>query len=276
MTSYLAQQALKSQVGDATAGLNEPLIGNSDAEAGEDGEDGDDKFKKKGFTKMDGIVSVGLLLTVCVTAAAMATAMVLPVAVYVAGGLALGTVPLVAYQRTQIVDTRGLRDFINEIRNTVNELAETNAKITTNIDQLENECGRLKETEGAFQDLAAKQGQNVNKLVELVKESGEITKQLKAAVRFEVSNTIIDVIMKADSSGDFTLDPTEVEMLMLGLQSACEELVTFDEDKLRDLINSNGGDLNSVLKLVAEMYDDDIPEEDKVLQVLETAKNNLS
>lgn len=189
---------------------------------------------------------------------------------YTAGSVALATVPLVGWQRTQIVDTRGLRDFINEIRNTVNQFAETNKKLTANIDQLEQETSRLGETEAAFQSLAEKQGQSVGELVRLVKENGENIVKMKAIMKGETSQLLIRTVMQGDMNEDYHVDAREVEFLILRLQQV--EFIKFDEERLRKVIADNNGDMDCIMKLALEIFDDDIPEEAKLFQILEPSK----
>lgn len=255
------------------AGLDEPLLGAYDEEAGEDGEggEGDDKFKKKGFTKMDGIVGLGLTATAAITGLAMTTVFgPLGIVMYVAGAVTFATIPLVAWQRTLIVDTRGLRDFINEIRSTVNEFAETNQQLSGNIDELETQTDRLKVTEQAFADLAEKNGQDVGKLVELVKENGENIKKMKSLMKGDISQLLISTVMAGDMNQDFKMDPREVEFLMLRLQQV--EFIEYDEPRLRAIIEENDGEMECVMRVALEIFDEDIPEDSKIFKILEPEK----
>jgi predicted nuclease with TOPRIM domain len=72
-----------------------------------------------------------------------------------------------------------MREVQNAMRSDVNRFAIENKVLTKNIDQLESEVERLKPVERKLRGTVARNGDNTDKLVDLVAENRRVINEMK-------------------------------------------------------------------------------------------------
>jgi hypothetical protein len=122
----------------------------------------------------------------------------------------------------------------------------------------------LEGIESALNDMAQKSNTSVTHLIELVKRNGEIQTQIKKNLERQVLQDIISLVVGTDRDKDFTLNDMELNMLIMRLQG--HKGVRFDEANFRKVITTPCT-LSSILKVVRNLMDDDVPEDDNVFHL---------
>ena len=122
----------------------------------------------------------------------------------------------------------------------------------------------LKDVETKLNDVAMEAGAQVDRLVNVVSQNGELQKKIKALLEDEVVQNIMTAIITSDRDGSFTLDRREVYQLELRLDSL--PAVHFDKLNFRDFLASDQDDLTltDLTNLIKNLKDDTIPPEQKI------------
>jgi hypothetical protein len=169
-----------------------------------------------------------------------------------------------------------LRTVQNELRHQVNDFAEENDKLTISVTQLEGELVPLKETERKLDALAEAQGVTVEHLSSLVKTNQQTLTRMKANLEADVLASMMDVVLKADRSEDgiFTAHETQDMILRLKMLPTIEmneglfkkELETLHQEKRQ---------ISAILKLMEQVCHDDIPDDQRVFKLSDTATDRI-
>ena len=118
--------------------------------------------------------------------------------------------------------------------------------------------------EQGLSKIADNSGTQVQRLVELVKENGELQREVKEALEKQVMQQIIDVVVRSDRDGNFTLTPRETESLKSRLKSL--EGIKFNASNFDNMIASDENELTltDVMNIIRNLLDDEVAEEDNV------------
>lgn len=112
--------------------------------------------------------------------------------------------------------------------------------------------------------LAAESGAQVDRLVKIVQENGEIQKEVTQMLEAEVVQEIMTAVIHVDRDGDFTLNHREVYQLEVKLQALIG--IHFDQKMFREFIASDEDDLTlkDVSAIVKNLEDETIPDSEKI------------
>lgn len=123
---------------------------------------------------------------------------------------------------------------------------------------------RLSEVEEGLSKIADKSGTQVSRLVEIVKENGELQLKIKKALERQVMQGIVDAVVTSDKDGNFTLSPKETEMLKMRLRNI--DGIVLNQTNFDNMIASDENELTvpDVMNIVRNLLDDDVPRERNV------------
>lgn len=170
-----------------------------------------------------------------------------------------------AWQRSQLMKLETLREVINKVRQEVNRLQIENNQLTATNTELEQQVDKVKEVEKGLNDVLTAQGEQVDTFVQTVKENQEILDKIKKKLEAKISQDILSVVMQSDRDGDFTIDPNEIDILVLRLKNA--QGVELEEEKFKQMLKDGGYHVSTVLNILKDMMDSDKKEEDKVVHI---------
>jgi len=191
---------------------------------------------------------VGAVALVAVGTAAAAMVIEGTTVVFVAGVLSCVTGPLMYFQQTQITDIKALKDTTEKMRNEVDRLEVENQRLKQSVEQLTETVGKLEDHEQALDAITETQGQNVEIFIGQVEEHKKILAKLQENQKSIVIQNIIDVIYRADLDGDGTIDEPEIENLLAQIKGV--NGVNVEEGKFRAAIAGSGGSMSAVIDLV--------------------------
>mmetsp|Transcript_24117 Transcript_24117/g.39909 ORF Transcript_24117/g.39909 Transcript_24117/m.39909 type:complete len:269 (-) Transcript_24117:1065-1871(-) len=177
----------------------------------------------------------------------------------------VGLAPLAAYQKHQLQKLGGMRGQQNQLRSSVNDLQEQNNILTTSLDKLDVQVTNLEGIEESLQKVATDAQTSVNRLTDIVIRNGEIQAQIKKNLANQVLSSLVSIVVNTDSDRDFTLNDFELNILILRLKGV--KGVGFDETNFRKVIPKAPVPLQSIMRLVRNLLDDDVPEQENVFHM---------
>ena len=118
--------------------------------------------------------------------------------------------------------------------------------------------------EQGLSSIADNSGTQVQRLVDLVQENGQLQKEIKSTLEKQVMQQIIDVVVSSDRDGNFTLTPQETQGLKYRLQNL--QGIQFNGSNFDHMIASDENELTltDVMNILRNLLDDEVPEQDNV------------
>mmetsp|Transcript_25726 Transcript_25726/g.46611 ORF Transcript_25726/g.46611 Transcript_25726/m.46611 type:complete len:370 (-) Transcript_25726:98-1207(-) len=246
MPSYVA----KKVAGKKMEGMMSPLLdSDDDTSVGSDDSDASSEEETVKRSPMEKLKSLVVNSGLGGSAALSVGAMVLSpsIAVFAMGGLCVANVPYAAVKEHKIAKIPSLRSMNNKLRESANALGEQVDVLAEEIDLLGPEADRAAAVEQELKNIAEKQNINVTKLVELVKENGEILALMRDNLRQRVVQDIIAIVTRSDTNNDDSIDRSEAKTLALRIRISLQEYgVVFDTQKFLKAI----GDEPTVTKVI--------------------------
>ena len=125
---------------------------------------------------------------------------------------------------------------------------------------------RLQKVEDDLNEIAAKSGTQVDRLVNIVHENGELQEKIQDALQAQVMQQVMSAVLAVDRNRDFTLSPNEVQILEMRLQNIPG--VIFDLAKFHHFLRSDVGELTlaDVCGIAHNLKDDTVPDEEKLFR----------
>ena len=187
------------------------------------------------------------------------------VVVIVAGLLSCVMGPYAYYQQTKLTDIATLKEAAAAVQVEVDRLKAENDRLKHNIDELGNTIDELQDVEEALEVISKTQGQSVDALEKQVQENKEILSKMKKSTKGRVIQNLISIIYRGDENADDMIDENEANDVIEGLSKIGG--LKINEDKLRVAIT--GKPIDSVIDVVKNLLNDDVPDEDKIFELEE-------
>uniref|UniRef100_A0A7S0KAX8 Uncharacterized protein n=1 Tax=Leptocylindrus aporus TaxID=1398097 RepID=A0A7S0KAX8_9STRA len=140
--------------------------------------------------------------------------------------------------------TKQAEEGVNAMGDAINEINET--------------ADKIKELEGILQTMSEQQGHSIENLEKQVKANEEILKDMKSNLKNIVIQTILTIIIRNDTDGDFKIDPEELGPMVDDLSNATEEMdgVTFFPERFKSAIANTNGEIADVMKIIKSVGKD--------------------
>lgn len=277
-STFLAKKMMEKKVAGAAGSMQEPLISSEgkdgegkDAEKGEGGENKGAEEVPDKLGGLDMIIICGAIVSMLLSGICAMLAMQLGLTLVVVPCVINFVVcPWVICNQIRIARNKSIRGLINGLRDEVNLFAEENEKLTLNIDELETQNDRLKEFEKGLKSICDKQGANVEQLVSLVKDNRVIIDKMKKIIKGDVTQILVRAVLLGDRDKNFTLDDKDIETVLNAFDNV--EFAEVDRDKFRTYVKNHDRNVNAVLKLVFNLFDEnenetETPEEEQIFNV---------
>jgi septal ring factor EnvC (AmiA/AmiB activator) len=154
-----------------------------------------------------------------------------------------------------------VRKASNLLRDSVNQLAHANTRLSGEVDKLEHSVFCLKETENRLKDITGQQDLNVKNLVNLVAVNQEILDEKQKLVRQDVVADVVSVVLKADmdESGDF--NPKEIRRMITYIEGLPS--IKVNHKRLEKALAKNNS-VGSIIDVVNDLARDDIEEKKRI------------
>lgn len=164
--------------------------------------------------------------------------------------------PTLAIQKVVLKKLGSFRSCHNQLRRSINRLNDQNERMIMSVNALESQATKLDKVRKDLSAQAARAGQSVDHLVNIVEENGKIQNEIMNLLQAEVLQSIMTAILHTDSDRNFVLCADEVEILIVRLKNIPG--VEFDEVSFRSLLESNQGSLclADVCKIARNLKED--------------------
>lgn len=174
--------------------------------------------------------------------------------------------PVAVVQKIKLNKLGTFRSQHNELRNEVNKFAAQNEKLKASNMKLNVECTNLQGVSAEYKTFTKQYGDQVERLVAIVKENGEIQAKLKKSLQTQVMQQAMDTILKSDTDEDFAISQKEIPQFKLRMRNIPG--VDFDEANFDKLFKETKGELHlkEIMQLLRNLMDD-IPENDNVFHL---------
>lgn len=166
---------------------------------------------------------------------------------------------------TAIVPLLALRKVQNDLRHKVNDFAELNEQLKTNVTKLEGELVPLKECQTKLDSIAKKSGSNANKLRALVKENQVTLDSMNLNLKEDIIQDMMEVVLQSERSEDGHFDDQELKRLLLRLKGLPSIEVNEEKFMKRAQMHRSISDVFGVMKTIY----DDLPEEERIFTIAE-------
>lgn len=153
--------------------------------------------------------------------------------------MTLGMSSLVLQKKLSEVET--MRQLTNQMRQQVNSLSATNSKLKKENIRLDVSTQKLQKAEADLASISATQGVSIDVLVKQVSEYKLIQQQVKEDLKSKIKQTLLSVVLRSDIDQDYQIDPEEIDMVVLRLNSLPN--VKFNEANFRKAIKKDNGSL---------------------------------
>lgn len=169
-----------------------------------------------------------------------------------------------------------LRTVQNDLRHQVNNFSDENNKLTDSVNRLESELVPLKETEAKLEAIAVKSGSTVEKLKELIKSNQITLDQMKATLADDVLASMVNIVLDSEASGDGKFSEKEIQKLILRLKML--PTIQMNEERFKEKLatmTDSKHQLACIMRLMDQIQDDDVPEEERVFKLSGDALKNV-
>lgn len=180
------------------------------------------------------------------------------------GGLLLCFCPYMSYQKRSLLKLETFREGLNELRSNVNEFMRENNVLTHEVNKMSKEVGKLEQVESDLRKIA--NSDNVDRLVEVVKETKETTEEMKKIVEAQIIQQVITTVIRNDRNHDLSIGPRELDRLMISLDS--EPGYDLNKKRFKTLLGNPVGDetvsIEKVMNVIRNLKDPTVSEKDNV------------
>jgi len=264
----MASMAMKATIAAKTGGggLKQPLLDGKDPESQEQGGESDAASKPTGIRNPANIMFYALaggLSTLWGMGATKGGPFGIAGAVF---GIffAFYSASLAA----AIKDADSVNQIQNQMRHEINQVSRENDALEENTGKLGDEADRVGEMDEKLRIIAEAQGTNVEKLVDLVRENHLALQQMKALIKAQTAQQLVELVMESDTDGDYTIDDDECELLILKMKNF-RSYIKVHEKNFRDAMKKSGGSLQGVMNIVKTVVLDDseVPDDEKIFLI---------
>jgi hypothetical protein len=160
-----------------------------------------------------------------------------------------------------------LRKVQNDLRHQVNGFADANMELSNNNGRLEEKLAPLKETEEKLASIAEKNGSNVNKLRDLVKENHKTQNEQKKLIKDDIVQDMMEAVLSSERSEDGHFSDREIRGLLIRLKGL--PVISINEELLMAKLQKSRS-ISSVLDTMRTIGDDSVPDDERIFKINET------
>lgn len=196
-------------------------------------------------------------------ASAVAAMIVQPVnVVFAAGGLSCAIGPYAYYQQRRLTDVVALQETHAALGEEIDRLDKQTDRLKDTVLELSATVDRLEDVEQALDVITQTQGQSIEAFEEQVEDNREILSKMQSNLKANVLQNLLQVVIRSDKDNDLTIEDNEIDDLINRFKGI--NGVEINEDRFRDAITSSGGSLDCVMNIIRNLMDDNASEENDI------------
>jgi len=187
----------------------------------------------------------------------------------VAGLLSVGLAMYAYYQQTMLTEIRELTQTSGRIKEEVGKFEASNERLNGNINHLDETIERLDEVKGAYDQITSSQSTNVAELAKQVERNRKNLKQMGNILQNALIHNLTNIMYRIDSDGDGEMDDDEIEEALVQIRGL--DGVTIHDDRFRKVIMDNNRMSRPAISEVIRNVTEKDP--DKCMFVFDTIDN---
>lgn len=191
-----------------------------------------------------------------------------PKLVDVASAFTATNAAYVVYQESQLEQLTTTQQVTASVKNKIDRLKNMNLSLEAEIGSLEQKMARMNKVEEGFQKIVDDSAYNADTVMAIVKKHGDVQKKMENVMKARLMQDVMSIIIRGDSSGDFKLDETELEYLLLRM--SMQPGIRFDEKRFRKKLGKvEDYSVKTILKMFRNLMDEN-PDDDHKLFSIDT------
>jgi hypothetical protein len=174
--------------------------------------------------------------------------------VTVASVLSIGFSVLLIIQQRKLKHLGTLRTQQNDLRKKIHYMRQERERLHRTLDRMDETVAELHHIPQELYKIS--RNKNVDRLLAVVREKGEIQEQMRARINQSILQQIIQVLVRADRDGNWTLRPMEIEAIIVRLGMV--EGVEFHEQRFRKLVEAdNPPTVSTIMRVIRSLMERD-------------------
>ena len=176
--------------------------------------------------------------------------------------------PIAVIQKVKLSKLGSLRTQQNKLRNNVNDFSAENSRLSSNVEMLNVEVLDLKTVSSDLAAITKKSGGQTDRIVEIVKENGQIQSKIKRHLETQVMQSVLNAVLASDTDEDFSISVNEIARMKLRLKNIPG--IKFDEKNFDAMYANKVGEkelqMNDIMKMFRNLKED-IPEQENIFHI---------
>jgi DNA-binding transcriptional MerR regulator len=173
--------------------------------------------------------------------------------VTVASILTIGFSIILILQHGKLKHAGTLRTQNNVLRKKVHYMRQERERLHRTLDRMDETLAELHHIPQELHKISWN-NKNIDRLLAVVKEKGEIQEQMRERINQSILQQIIQVIVRADRDGNWTLRPMEIEAMIVRLGMV--EGVEFHEQRFRQLVQADPT-VSTIMRVIRSLMERD-------------------
>ena len=174
--------------------------------------------------------------------------------VTVASIMSIGFGVLLILQQRRLKHLGTMRTQHNDLRKKVHYFRQERERLHRTLDRMDETVAELHHIPQELYKIS--RNKNVDRLLAVVREKGEIQEQMRERINQSILQQIIQVIVRADRDGNWTLRQTEIEAMILRLGMV--EGLEFHEQRFRQFVHAdNPPTVSTIMRVIRSLMERD-------------------
>lgn len=160
-----------------------------------------------------------------------------------------------------------MKETCERLDEEVTNLKVENDRLNASVGELQTSVENLQDISITLEEIRKLEGASLDQLEEQLKDTEEIFDSMQENLKSNILQNLISVVLNCDADGDMSLGDEEIDALIHNIQGMYG--VDVDDEKAKKSIVDAGRSLNAVMELVRDLFDEDVPEEERIFKVVE-------
>ena len=186
--------------------------------------------------------------------------------VYISSILCCVVALIIVLQQRTIKKIGSIKQRNNLLRKQVNYMKQERERLHRTLSRLDETSNELQYVPKQLTQLVKDQQVDVDRIVYIIKQQHILQEQMRNKITQQILQSILSIVVQSDRDGNWTLQPTEIEQLIVRL--GLIQGITFHEKRFRQLLNqeSNNGrgngnghhpTISSVMRIIRSLLERD-------------------
>ena len=182
--------------------------------------------------------------------------------VYISSTLCCVVALIIVLQQRTIKRIGSMKQRNSLLRKQVNYMKQERERLHRTLSRLDDTSNELQYIPKQLAQLSKERQVDVDRIVYIIKQQHIVQEQMRNKITQQILQSILSTVVQSDRDGNWTLQPTEIEQLIVRL--GLIQGITFHEKRFRQLLNqeTKGGGkghptISSVMRILRSLLERD-------------------